>query len=115
MTTKEYSRVKDEFRKRRNKNDIPLFACRYCDAFVTNGGKSREWLLLSLIFCASVRSPAKLQPIMDVGERYFDTAALFDVQISFQAEHFMASLVVFLPQPKRGDAANSPTSQPSWP
>jgi hypothetical protein len=45
---------------------------------------------------------------MDVGERYLDTAALFDVQISFQAEHFMASLVLFPPQPKRGGAANSP-------
>jgi hypothetical protein len=52
---------------------------------------------------------------MDVEERYFDTAALFDVQISFQAEHFMASLVVFLPQPKRGGAANSPISQPTCP
>lgn len=44
---------------------------------------------------------------MDFGERYFDTAALFEVQISFQGEHFMASLVIFLPQPKRGGAANS--------
>ena len=45
---------------------------------------------------------------MDFGERCFDAAALFDVQISFQGEHFMASLVVFLPEPRRGDAANSP-------
>jgi hypothetical protein len=36
---------------------------------------------------------------MDVGERYSDTAALFDLQVSFQAEHFMASLIVFLPEP----------------
>ena len=49
-----------------------------------------------------------LQPIVDVGERYFDTAALFDVQIFFRAEHFMASLVVFLPEPQRGGAANLP-------
>jgi hypothetical protein len=49
---------------------------------------------------------------MNVKERYFDTAALFDVQISFQAEHFMATPVVFLPQPKRGgcsDLAYFPT------
>jgi hypothetical protein len=49
-----------------------------------------------------------LQPIMDFGERCFKTAALFDVQISSHGEHFMASLVVFLPETQRGGAANSP-------
>jgi len=45
---------------------------------------------------------------MDFGVRCLDTAALFNVRISFPGEHFMASLVVFLPEPQRGGAANSP-------
>jgi hypothetical protein len=36
---------------------------------------------------------------MDVGERYFDTAALSNVRIPFQGEHFMASFIVFLSKP----------------
>ena len=44
---------------------------------------------------------------MDFGEQYFDTASLFNVQISFHGKHFMASLVVFLPEPQGGGAANS--------
>jgi hypothetical protein len=33
---------------------------------------------------------------------------LFNVRIPFQDEHFMTSLVVFLPEPRHGGAANSP-------
>jgi len=45
---------------------------------------------------------------MNFGEGCFDTAALFNVRTPFQSEHFTASIVGFLPEPQRGDAAKSP-------
>jgi hypothetical protein len=45
---------------------------------------------------------------MGFGDRCCDTVTLFNVRIPFQGEHFMATLVVFLPGPQRDGAANSP-------
>jgi hypothetical protein len=36
-----------------------------------------------------------------------ETATPLDEQVAFQREHFVASLLVFLPEPQRGGAANS--------
>jgi hypothetical protein len=37
---------------------------------------------------------------MDFGDRCFDTATLFDGQVPFQRERFMASLIVFPSEPQ---------------
>jgi hypothetical protein len=77
----------------------------------TDRGSCARRPLLPRYFCRQ----GLLQPITDFGKRCFYTAALFNVRIPFQDEHFMTSLVVFLPELQRGGAANSPDFPPSGP